>query len=133
MTFWHQTPAAQSLLHSLTEQDICLSLVRHVIGNDTYRWAAASEHGALTMERLEDIRRAAIEAHDLNVVWQDQTLPSDVCNNALTDLINAVPPVAAAMSTLYGSPDDWFYRSRDPFKATAMWRATFADKVELAA
>ena len=128
-TAWHHQPLAQTILHSLTEQDVRIARVCSY--ERGMAWAPATDHGCKVFDRLEALREAAIQDHPLNAVWQDLSRPHIVQSAALAELMNAVPPVPAALALRFGSPDRW--QGYDPLDATRRFRASFADYAEWAA
>lgn len=128
---WYTTPEAQTLLDSLTPADLRIVDIND-IGGRQFVWGASTYHGAMVLADLSAIREAAIAAHPLDAVWQDATYSESARNAALTDLINAVPFVSAALASRFGSANAW-YSPASAHTATIVWRASFAPQSELAA
>ena len=125
---WHQSKEAQELLATLTEQD--LRIVRPHRYERGLALAPATEHGCKVFDRLDQMYTAPIESLYHACVSDEQRMAV----LARVDSFYADrPTVAAALSSRFGSPDDFSAHRVDDGSATRAFRAKFADKTEWAA
>jgi hypothetical protein len=121
---WHQRHSAQSLLQSLTEQD--LHIVRPFSYEPGLAYAAASDHGAKVIEQLTKLCSGA--ANRLFVKAQTEEARTAILNWYLQRV-----SVQGALASRFGDADRFRGHRVDDGSATRAFRAGFAGRVEQAA
>ncbi len=123
---WHQRAAAQTLLASLTEQDLMVWHARDNMGNLVMVYRPATCHGDQVFSRLRALCHS---------------LPNRMFRKAATDEGRAAvlawaqrrATVEHALSERFGNPERFRGFRTEDGSATRAFRATFEDKTEWAA
>lgn len=119
-TPWHRDAAAEVILSDLTSADLCISLERPIPGLDHFRFAALTEAACEAFERLEALRRAAIDER-AGFTFASTQDPYDPVAGALwLDTAHDVATVEDALIERFGDPH--LLWGRGEADANAIWR-----------
>lgn len=119
-TPWHHAPAARAILAGLTPADLCIALERPIPGPDHFRFAPLSEKACRACERLEALRRAAVDAL-AGFSFASTAEPYDAGARARwLDTAQALPTLEDALSERFGDPHALWGRGKAG--ANAIWR-----------